>query len=68
MARLHLPSVAIGFLMFIGAGLSGLLAFTITGGRTVGMFWSIAVFLGVLLMMVVVAVMRSSNESQAEQP
>ena len=68
MARLRIPAVAIGFLLFIGAGLLGLLTFFLAGARWVGLRWAIVVFLGVLLAAVAVAVVRSDNESSVEQP
>ena len=68
MARMHVPAVAIGLLLFIGAGLAGLLMFFVAGGAAVGLLWAVCVFLGILLAAVVVAVLRNNNQSQAEQP
>ena len=68
MARMHVPAVAIGLLMFIGAGLAGLLTFFIAGGAVVGLLWAVCVFLGLCVTSVVVAVLRSNNASQSEQP
>ena len=68
MARIHVPAVAIGLLLFLGAALAGLLVFFLTGGAAVGLMWAVCVFLGVLLTAVVVAVLRGTNASRAEQP
>lgn len=68
MARMHIPAVAVMLLLFIGAGLAGLLAFFVAGGRSVGLLWAVCVFLGLLLAAVVVAVLRSNNDSRVEQP
>ena len=68
MARMHVPAVAVGLLLFIGAALAGLLVFFIAGGATVGLMWAVCVFLGVLLAAVVVAVVRGHNASVSEQP
>lgn len=63
-----MPAVAFGFLLFIGAGLAGLLAFIFAGGQAVGLLWAVCVFLGVLTAWVIVAVLRSHNEASVEQP
>ena len=68
MARMRVPAVAFGFLLFIGAGLAGLVAFILTGGQAVGLLWAICVFLGVLVAWVAVAVLRSHNQAAVEQP
>lgn len=65
---MQVPAVAIGLLLFIGAGLAGLLTFFVAGGAAVGLVWAVCVFLAILLTAVVVAVLRSNNASQAEQP
>lgn len=66
MARLRVPSVAVGLLLFIAAGVLGWLAFAVAGG--VGLAWAVMVFLGVLVAWLVVSVVRSNNQSRVEQP
>lgn len=68
MARLRVPAIAVGLLLFIGAGVAGWLAFVLAGGRSVGLAWAVMVFLGVLVAWLVVSVVRASNQSRAEQP
>ena len=68
MARLRVPAIAVGFLLFIGAAVAGWLAFMLAGGRAVGVAWALMVFLGVLVAWLVVSVVRSNNRSRVEQP
>lgn len=68
MARLRVPAIAVGLLLFIGAGILGWLAFLLAGGRSVGLAWAVMVFLGVLVAWLVVSVVRTNNRSQVEQP
>jgi len=71
MARLHVPAVALGLLLFIAAALAGLfflLLGTGDGHRSVGAAWALIVLCGAVLAMVVVGVLRGKNRSQAEQP
>jgi Flp pilus assembly protein TadB len=68
MARLRVPAIAVGLLLFIGAGVVGWIAFLLAGGAAVGLAWAVMVFLGVLVAWLVVSVVRARNESRAEQP
>jgi hypothetical protein len=71
MARMHVPAVALGFLLFIAAGLAGLfflLLGTGDGRASVGAGWALIVLCAVGLAMAAVGVLRGQNESQAEQP
>jgi hypothetical protein len=68
MARLRVPSIAVGLLLFVAAAVLGWVAFLLAGGRSVGLAWAVMVFLGVLVAWLVVSVVRSGNESRVEQP
>jgi hypothetical protein len=68
MARLRVPAIAVGLLVFIGAAVAGWIAFVVAGGDSVGLAWAVMVFLGVLVAWLVVSVVRASNESRVEQP
>lgn len=68
MARLHVPALALGFLLFIAAALAGML-FLLLGTRAyAGAAWALIVLLTVGVAMVVVTVLRRSNKSRSEQP
>lgn len=68
MARLRVPAIAVGLLLFVAAGVAGWIAFALAGGHTVGLAWAVMVFLGVLVAWLVVSVVRANNESRVEQP
>lgn len=67
MARLKVPAVAFGLLLFIGAGLMGAL-FVGVGNGSAGAAWALAVLLGVIVAITVVAVVRSNNTGRADEP
>lgn len=67
MARLKVPAVAFGFLLFIGAAVLGVL-FIGLGNGSVGAAWAMAVLLGVAVALVVVALVRGRNTGRADEP
>jgi peptidoglycan/LPS O-acetylase OafA/YrhL len=69
MARLRAPAVAFAFLLFIAAGLAGIVAllFGVNDG-SIGAAWALIVFLAVVVALVIVAGLRANNKSRAEQP
>ena len=67
MARLRVPAVAFGLLFFIAAGLAGVL-FIGLGNGSVGAAWGLAVLLGVVIALTVVALIRNNNTGRADEP
>lgn len=67
MARLKVPAVAFGLLLFIGAGVLGML-FIGVGNGSAGAGWAIMVLLGVVVALTVVALIRSRNTGRADEP
>jgi hypothetical protein len=67
MARLKVPAVAIGLLLFIAAAVAGLL-FIGVGNGSIGAAWALAVLLGVIVALAVVAVVRGHNTGRADEP
>jgi len=67
MAKLRIPAVGIGLLLFIAAGLAGVL-FIGVGNGSVGAAWALAVLLGVVVALTVVAVVRNNNTGRADEP
>lgn len=67
MARLKVPAVAFGLLLFIAAAVLGVL-FIGLGNGSVGAAWALAVLLGVVVALVVVALVRDRNTGRADEP
>jgi hypothetical protein len=67
MAKLRVPAVGIGLLLFIAAAVAGIL-FVGLGNGSVGSAWALAVLLGVVVALTVVAVVRSKNTGRADEP
>lgn len=67
MANLQVPAVAFGLLLFIAAAVAGIL-FIALGKGSIGAAWALATLLGVVVAVVVVAVVRSSNTGRADEP
>lgn len=67
MGNLRIPAVAIGLLLFIGAAVAGVLFIGI-GRGSAGAAWALAVLLGVIVALTVVAVVRGNNTGRADEP
>jgi O-antigen ligase len=67
MAKLRIPAVAFGFLLFIAAGLAGIFFIGLSNG-SVAAAWALTVLLGVIVALTVVAVLRSRNTGRAGEP
>ena len=67
MAKLLVPAVAFGLLLFIAAAVTGVL-FIALGKGSVGAAWALATLLGVVVAVVVVAVVRGNNTGRADEP
>lgn len=67
MAKLRIPAVGIGLLLFIAAAVVGALFIGVGNGST-GAAWALAVFLGVVVAVTVVAVVRGKNTGRAGEP
>ncbi|MHB1262755.1 MAG: hypothetical protein ACYC2H_13690 [Thermoplasmatota archaeon] len=67
MARLKVPAVAFGLLLFILALVAGILFIALVNG-SVAAAWALAVLLGVVVMLTAVAVIRGRNSGRADEP
>jgi hypothetical protein len=67
MAKLRVPAVAFGLLLFIAAAVAGVL-FIAVGDGSIGAAWALATLLGVVVALTVVGVVRSANTGRADEP
>lgn len=67
MAKLRIPAVAFGFLLFIAAGLAGISFIGLSNG-SVAAAWVLVVVLGVIVALTVVALVRNRNTGRADEP